>query len=376
MAPGHGKVRRNVKSDRLSSLPDDLIHKILSFIDTKHAVQTSALSSRWRYTWTSVPCLNFSNRDFRTQAQFCKFVTRVLSGRNNQMEVTSVNVTLRGRPCQEFVKRILNKILKYAFSHNVQHLNMTCGGPGKKTESPLSHFSSESLKHLTLTRFLHRDSITTPHTWELLALTTLNLQSVILYYDDNTDKSAGLFSNCANLKNLTVKKCTIMGLGGFNICHPGLSNLTLEAGRESVNVVTPQLKSLTIRNWPAMHLISAPDLASLHYEGDHHPLQLSAKLLHLESVDMCIYHPFDDKANAQKIVCLLQQLHSFLCSSVELILDQPSPFVNLKGLKIYPEFYYWEEHTQPKVTMCTEVKSYLLDGSPGATFTMVTHEDI
>ncbi|KAF5782341.1 putative F-box domain, leucine-rich repeat domain superfamily, F-box-like domain superfamily [Helianthus annuus] len=74
-----GKIRMNVEGDRLSSLPDDLILKTLSFIDTKHAIRTSVLSSRWRYIWTSTPRLDFSTRDFRTLAKFSKFVTGVLS---------------------------------------------------------------------------------------------------------------------------------------------------------------------------------------------------------------------------------------------------------------------------------------------------------
>ncbi|KAJ0824554.1 putative F-box domain, leucine-rich repeat domain superfamily, F-box-like domain superfamily [Helianthus annuus] len=396
MDSGHGKIRMKVEGDRLSSLPDDIIHKILSFISTKHAVQTSVLSPRWRYTWTSVPCLNISYLSFRTQAKFSKFVTRVLSGRNNQIELSSVELTFHGKVCGEFVKKILNKVLKYAFSHNVQHLDITYGRPGKSTEFPLSHLSSQSLKHLTLVGFGHKDSITTPFTWDLLALTTLDLWYVTLWYDDN-DKSVGLFSNCPNLKNLTVSHCHIVGPNGFYICHPGLSNLTLEEGHTYGDVVTPQLKSLTIRNWPTMHLISAPNLASLHYEADHEPLRLSSELLHLETVDMCIFHPYVVDPEARKIVSLLQQLRSvkfltlnlelieILSSSVELISHQPSPFANLKSLKILPELYtnpdswfFWEdeEQTQPKVTtMCNEVKNYLLDGSPGATFTMVTLEE-
>ncbi|KAI3713663.1 hypothetical protein L1987_72246 [Smallanthus sonchifolius] len=55
-----GRKRMNIEGDRLSSLPDDLIHKILSFNGIKHAIETTALSSRWRYIWTSMHCLNFS----------------------------------------------------------------------------------------------------------------------------------------------------------------------------------------------------------------------------------------------------------------------------------------------------------------------------
>ncbi|KAI3713660.1 hypothetical protein L1987_72243 [Smallanthus sonchifolius] len=189
MDHGHGEIRTNIEVDKLSNLPDDLIHKILAFISIKHAIRTSVLSSRWKYIWTSLPCLNFSTDDFYS----------------------------------------LHELLEF----------------------------------------------------------------------------------------------------------------------------------------------------------------LSTELLHLENVDICIYRIFEDEvAYTRKIVDVLQQLHSvkfltlnlelvkLLSFSVEVISCQPSPFVNLKGLKIYPVDVTPEEHTQTKVTMSTEVKNYLLDGSRGATFTMVSHEEI
>ncbi|GAB2277841.1 Protein disulfide-isomerase 5-4 [Dionaea muscipula] len=48
--------------DRLSSLSDDVLAHILSFLDTKSAVQTSILSSRWKYLHTFATSLNFGFR--------------------------------------------------------------------------------------------------------------------------------------------------------------------------------------------------------------------------------------------------------------------------------------------------------------------------
>ncbi|KAJ0484215.1 putative leucine-rich repeat domain superfamily [Helianthus annuus] len=331
-----------------------------------------------------VPHLNFSTTDFRRLPRFSKFVTRLLSGRNNQSEVSSVNFTFRGKVSQEFVQRILD----YAFSHNVQQLNITCL-PGRLyclAEFPHSLFSSQSLKHFTFTGRIQTWNATVP-TWALPNLTTLNLT----YYSDTWD---GLFSNCANLKNLTLKSSTILNC--FGISHPGLSSLTLEDDKVRVNVVTPQLKSLTIKNWRGIHLISAPNLSSLHYtdhycsykDNDDGPLQLPSDLPHLEKVDIIITSDHDNKAYTHKIVRLLQQLRyvkfltlslelvKFFSSSVELFSHQTSPFVNLKSLKIYPSYVSPYDQAQQKVTMSTEVKDYLLGGSPGATFTMVSHEEI
>ncbi|KAF5782333.1 putative leucine-rich repeat domain superfamily [Helianthus annuus] len=154
------------------------------------------------------------------------------------------------------------------------------------------------------------------------ALATLYIHFLTLYEGNNTDERISLFSNCASLKNLTIKKCIMVGgLYSFNIYYPRLTSLTLEDGFTCVNVDTPQLKNLTIKQWQGVHLISAPNLSSLHYkdlyydldedddEDEDDLLQLSTDVLHLEKANICINCQFEEKAAAHKIVCLLQQLH-------------------------------------------------------------------
>ncbi|KAJ0824568.1 putative leucine-rich repeat domain superfamily [Helianthus annuus] len=243
-------------------------------------------------------------------------------------------------------------------------------------EFPPFLFSSRSLKHLSLTKenfsaFQRRHSSSyvfkATSTWELPVLTTLYLYGVTLCCDDNTDKCIGFFSKCANLKNLTLKSCYTEGFKGLSICLPLLSNLTVEdvyGSVEDYNIVAPELKNLNMSGvftQDHQYLISAPALA-----------------------DICVSYPRD----ARKALRLLQQLHNvksltlnleiveLLNRSVDLMSYQPSPFVNLKSLKIHPvrELSEVREHTRGK--MYAEVKSYLLDGSTGATLIMVSREDI
>ncbi|XP_071705207.1 putative FBD-associated F-box protein At5g53640 [Rutidosis leptorrhynchoides] len=216
---GQGKViRMRVEDDRISSLPDDLIHKILSFVGLKLAVQTSALSSRWRYIWTSLPYLNFSSKDFSTLPKFTNFVKHFISGRNNLLEVSSVKLTFHGKVSQLFVRRILD----YAFTHNVQKL--TVRSLDDQDDLHVSLFSCQSLKSLSLYR------LKPAPTWDLPSLTTLYLDDVTFFGDEGI----GHISKCANLKNLTLHRCRLersYGVTvGFNIHLPELSNLTLEDG--------------------------------------------------------------------------------------------------------------------------------------------------
>ena len=112
---GRKRLKLKVKCDRLSSLPDDLIHKILSSISLKQAIETSSLSSRWRYIWTTMPYLDLSTESSSKSKleKFSKFVTDVLSRRNNQVQLSSVKLSFHGKATQVFVKRILN----HAFSN-------------------------------------------------------------------------------------------------------------------------------------------------------------------------------------------------------------------------------------------------------------------
>ncbi|GJU87955.1 F-box domain containing protein [Tanacetum coccineum] len=400
---------------RLSSLPDDIIYKILSTVPMKDVIRTSVLSSRWRYVWASMPYLIFSTSEFCLPEhagayfpEFTRIVEHVLSLRNNQVPVSSVKLDIYGDVCPWEIEILL--LIKYILSHNVQQLDVECMlwnylPDWANDDSDLLVFSSESLKRLSLTmEYPPWPYLTASSNLELPALMTLYLSHVELYGDDNT-----LFSKCPNLKSLTLKSCKTQGSDSLSIFHHRLSNLTLEHDRGSatvVNVVAPQLENLTIlyrftiyqldemfyahdttynrdclREYK--HLISAPNLISLIYEG-YDPLPLSTDGFHsLEKVDLCICDISQEAAEALEIVRLFQQIQSvkfltlnleileLLSSYVRVISHHPPPFANLKSLDIYPKMVNaWET---PKDI--TEVKNYLLDSSQGATFTMVSRQE-
>ncbi|CAD6341490.1 unnamed protein product [Miscanthus lutarioriparius] len=54
--------------DRLSSLPDCLLHTIMSSLKARQVVQTSVPSTRWRHLWRSVPCLDIDFDEFSNMA--------------------------------------------------------------------------------------------------------------------------------------------------------------------------------------------------------------------------------------------------------------------------------------------------------------------
>ncbi|KAL7609871.1 hypothetical protein Lser_V15G12072 [Lactuca serriola] len=352
----------DVERDRLSNLPDKLIHKVLSLLNIKDAISTSVLSSRWRFIWTSMPYLNFKN--LNNERHFSNFISNVLSHRDNQINY-SVNLVL-GRAVRD--DESVSRILSCKFSHNLQQLSVTRLPGGNIVECPYSF-------------------IATPK-WDLPALTTLHLHQVELSdYDD-----IGLFSKCTNLKNLSLNRCRMKETKVLNIFHPRLYDLTLVstppdmASEEVVNVVAPQLKNLTIIRCEGKHLISAPELTSLVIEG-FQPWQVSTPsgFHSLEKVDLFMYDPH--KADAHRIDYLLQQLNSVkflilnlgilksLSSSMKLVPHKACAFANTKILKftIKPVVkVYLEVQAQEKVTTCTEIKNE----DDCAIFPMVSCEEI
>ncbi|XP_071695730.1 putative F-box/LRR-repeat protein At4g15060 [Rutidosis leptorrhynchoides] len=299
-----GKISKVEVLDRLSNLSDDLIHKILSFISLKQAVETSVLSSRWRFIWKSMSYLNISN-----------FVEAFFSYRIKDIEVSFVKLSFSTYFTQWFVK----SIFKYVFTHNIPQVTIICSIDYDNIVMPLNFSGSQSLKHLSLIK----DTCTTQSRCfirslsgcELPELTTLYLSSLTCFISDvrDIDFFKCLLSTCPKLMNLTLKGLKTFESNSVSICHPLLSNLTLEDGDYSVvlvNLVAPRHKNLTIINMPEdfQLVVSAPELASLVCKG-YYPVELKTDGFHcLEKADLCVYNTHN--AGAHKMVFLLQHVYN------------------------------------------------------------------
>lgn len=265
--------------DRLGDMPDSLIHHILSYMETRDAVRTCALSKRWRYVWTSVPFLHFSSRSFTRLVDFKKFVLWVLSHRDN----SNVKVLIYNRFGVDYAtdQYLLYKVIEYAASHGVEEIRInlrakTTGCP--PIAIPLPLFTCQSLKKLelkqchptnvlSLLRFKSLDMLHLDHfpmfptaadfsnpfasLAELFGFTTLTT----LHLNDFTLCFTGMerldpFANCVNLKNLHLSEmCFKSDLSpkDFVISAPQLCNLSLVFNRFrcKILVASPQLLNFT-----------------------------------------------------------------------------------------------------------------------------------
>ncbi|KAM0919852.1 hypothetical protein ACQ4PT_007995 [Festuca glaucescens] len=65
--------------DRISALPDDVLHHVLGFLPAQEVVRTCVLARRWRGVWRSVPALRFTGAEGWDSAdRFAQFVDQLL----------------------------------------------------------------------------------------------------------------------------------------------------------------------------------------------------------------------------------------------------------------------------------------------------------
>lgn len=131
------KLRADRREDRISSLPVDVIHLILSFLSTQLAIRTSILSKRWKLIWTTLPFLSFDERFFSENM----FIHHVFSRRNHDSSVLKLEIR------DKFNLANLPYWVKYAIAHNVQDLCIRTS-----YEYDLYIFRSISLKKLSLVK--------------------------------------------------------------------------------------------------------------------------------------------------------------------------------------------------------------------------------
>ncbi|CAL5393856.1 unnamed protein product [Camellia sinensis] len=218
--------------DMMSSLLENVLHHILSFLTTKEAILTSILSRRWQYLWTSISNIDlndmssWSNRKkdkgkkkdryAMCRSSFLDFVERVLL-----LHDASDIKRLRLRFTVVVNSSRLNSWISAAVRHNVEEPDLYLPVQTRFV-LPCFLFTCDSLVVLKLFMdcpfkppiFIHFSNLKTLHL------------SAVTFSDDNSTQR--LFSSCPVLQELELLYCGWKNLKTITISIPTLKRLAIE----------------------------------------------------------------------------------------------------------------------------------------------------
>ncbi|XP_023732932.1 F-box/FBD/LRR-repeat protein At1g13570 [Lactuca sativa] len=137
--------------DRISTLPQGIIEKILTLMPLQDAVKTSILSRKWRYCWTSMPKLTFTVLNLSSDS-------KEVNKHKLLKDIFHVFILHTG-PLLEFCIYINNTEIANEIDPIILHLSRTKNIKKFKFvkilndcyKLPLSFFSLQGLEHLDLT---------------------------------------------------------------------------------------------------------------------------------------------------------------------------------------------------------------------------------
>ncbi|CAM0955724.1 unnamed protein product [Alopecurus aequalis] len=144
--------RHDSTDDRISALPDELLHHVMSFLTPREILQTCLLSKRWQTIWASARCLNIDSDQFSYLRSLKTFLDNLLLDRG----CTSLDKFWLRIVFGDFYPDNINDYSQirpwvcYALRCNVQVLGIVHDG---ELLTIANAFTSSNLKRLHLCKF-------------------------------------------------------------------------------------------------------------------------------------------------------------------------------------------------------------------------------
>ncbi|KAJ8441940.1 hypothetical protein Cgig2_020085 [Carnegiea gigantea] len=294
-----------LEADKISSLPNDVLLHILSFLSIENAVATSALSTRWKHVWTGIRVLDLSSWK-------CGRYLRPEHGRINYENLLLV-LDVLDVGCLESVRCHFSRVgstrpsecLASLMKRSIRKLELVY----ERVEPvvlPLSLFACEKLVELKL---FGRFIIRFPGSWHCPNLKVVSLAQVAFAHGSVEDLLRGcpileelayesdvgserveqialpvsvvavdlvdggsmeyLLGACPVLEELYINECEIRGDANFEVCSSSLKILKRSTPKEPwrkrskirIKIDTPNLEHLHLRDVEVE--FRAPNLRSL-----------------------------------------------------------------------------------------------------------------
>ncbi|XP_019103030.2 FBD-associated F-box protein At4g10400 [Beta vulgaris subsp. vulgaris] len=279
---GQGNSRDETKEDRLSSLPDDILIRILSHLSIYTALKTSRLSRRWRNLWKGLTNFTFSTRSMNFEAL-----------ENILHQLTSPNIRV------------------FDISFRLHDDSKQFQSNFKAAESCFLHIlrrNVEVLKVRSDSYLAVPNCVFNCHTLVVLELDG-ELDFELKLDEENDLPLDGTTFNLPNLKKLRLRvdSCDYCLLRTLLKFCPLLEDLCLIldlSGGDLLEIVAPNVKSLNIDNLVVTPysdvVINAPKLAKIkicdmcsYYSFETIPTSLVEASVNFRSYDDTVWQVFD-----------------------------------------------------------------------------------
>ncbi|CAN0921106.1 Putative F-box/FBD/LRR-repeat protein At4g03220 [Linum grandiflorum] len=324
-----GNMSRGVDSaDRLSSLPDYILHQILSLLDTKSAVQTSVLSRSWRCRWKYVPVIDLLLPSCADELSFRTYVDKVLSLR---YPVALTKISYEDRvDALEQDNGLFVKIMKYAASHDIQHLDILLFRDSywsyKNFCDVLDLLSGSNLNTLQAVNVCLDGRFKSLH---FPLMTTLELVDCMFIPRDPAERFEP-FSNLPCLKTLVLDTCISYCEDVVRISGQQLQTLKLDhVDACKMEISAPNLKSFTLWNAWKEFAFSELTLPSL----DHFDIGVIDRKEFFKTDKKDWVFLFQGLHNVKSLT-LNDRIIEALVDISEFLEEQASPFKRLEKLII------------------------------------------
>ncbi|XP_074281977.1 uncharacterized protein LOC141606662 [Silene latifolia] len=205
--------------DRLSDLPDSIIHHIISYLDTEEACRTTILSKRWARIWSTGLILDFRSQFFVTKKKgrsHKKTVLRLMNSVETTMrQYSEKNLSIRKfrveyLTAHQGMAGRIDGCLGIALQNQVEELSLSFIHKRSPYGLPASLFLSKSLTSMKLSR------VKVPYyeNLKLVSLQSLDLSEVVVdkHMLHDIIKSCPLkildLDRCSGLQNISIPFCS------------------------------------------------------------------------------------------------------------------------------------------------------------------------
>ncbi|KAF7082458.1 hypothetical protein CFC21_086328 [Triticum aestivum] len=221
---GKSSNSKSSREDRISDLPDDVLHHVLGFLRADQAVRTCLLARRWRHLWKSMRCLRINDMGSwrkSTDVFRNKFISCLLLLRDPGSTLDEVEI-------------------EYNYSEEYHHSNN--GGP-PWVGIWIQHALSSRAQVLTVKL--------TERAYFYLCLYGPLISQYLrrLEISDVRLKSSFLdFSSCSELVDLNIKDCTLDArrILSQSLKHLSISGCAFPPNGSRIRISVPNLVSLQL----------------------------------------------------------------------------------------------------------------------------------